>query len=423
MASVSSKTVRTGVTFIISFGLGKGAAFCAALALPRLVDANLYGVIELSLTLGALGASIFGLGAPAVAVKALLVDDDPQANGILFGHCIWLSLVALLIAGGLIVSGQPSQYVCGAALIGLFGFQSSATAYARMRGHIHLTGWLENSSIVFMFLLTGLMVLTGAAEAWALQWRLIALSLVVGAGALVLFVRERIATVSGLIAFVVRLGTPMMFFGLSQMLLFGTARIAIARELSLADVASFSLCARITLVLVFASQVPSIGLFRPLYRLEGARIARYFTFWIVILSGIATILTAAAYWGARFAVVGTDISTTAFFAIFPAIAIQTTLWVLNSNLEMFVVRDLISRQAAIACFVVIACTALAGVVLSQWRHLGLMDIIDIYSAAMAVMLVVQMRLLARKGVKFRAAYFALPVTLAPWLFYALPAPA
>ena len=39
--------------------------------------------------------------------------------------------------------------------------------------------------------------------------------------------------------------------------------------------------------LVFASQLPSIGLFRSVYRLGGPTIARYFTIWIAALSVIA----------------------------------------------------------------------------------------------------------------------------------------
>jgi hypothetical protein len=213
----------------------------------------------------------------------------------------------------------------------------------------------------------------------------------------------------------------MMVFSLSQILLFGTSRIAIARELTLDDVASFSLAARIALVLVFASQVPSIGLFRSVYRAEGDQIARFFAIWIVVLSAIAFVLTAAAHFGARWAVLGTEIPAPVFAALFPAVAIQTTIWVLNSNLEMFVVRELKSSAAATACFVIVFLGLLAGAALSWAGRLGLMTIIGVYSVGMLAMLLVQMRLLAGKGVRFRGAYFALPLAAAPALFYLLPA--
>jgi hypothetical protein len=47
MSVLSSNAVRTGVTFVLSFGLGKGTSFLAALAMPRLMDARVYGGIEL----------------------------------------------------------------------------------------------------------------------------------------------------------------------------------------------------------------------------------------------------------------------------------------------------------------------------------------------------------------------------------------
>lgn len=421
MAIPSSKSVRTGLTFLLSFGLGKGAAFCAALALPRLADANLYGTIELALTVGMLGAAVLGLGAPAAAVKQHLVDDDPRADAVLSAHCVWLCALALMGAGLVGAVDPGAAYLSGIAMIGLVGFQSSATAYARMRGHIHLSGWLESSTIFLVFVIVGILFLTHGTRSSALLWQLIAVVALLGIANLVFFLRSRPADTAALAVEIVRVGTPMMIFGLSQILLFGTSRIAIARELSLADVAAFSLCARIALVLVFVSQVPSIGLFRSVYRLTGDAIARYFALWILVLSAISFGLCVAAHFGANLAVVGTDIPAAAFAYLFPAVAIQTTLWVLNSNLEMFIVRELLSRPAAIACFVIVAAGLAVGAALLLAGHLNLMVIIGIYSAAMLAMLVVQMRLLARKGAEFRNAYLALPLTAAPALLYLLPA--
>jgi hypothetical protein len=50
-----------------------------------------------------------------------------------------------------------------------------------------------------------------------------------------------------------------------------------------------------------------------------------------------------------------------------------------------------------------------------------MAIIGIYSLAMLAMLLVQMRLLATKGVRFGGTYLVLPVVMAPCLMYLFPA--
>lgn len=420
MPVLSSKAIRTGLTFALSFGLGKGAAFCAALAIPRLVDARLYGVVELALTVGALGASILGLGAPSVAVKSYLIDKDPQARPMLVAYCLWLAAIGLAAAAGLAALGYGAEYICGATMIGLFGFQSSTAAYARMRGHIHLSGWFDNSSMLLTFLLISLLVLAGGAGRGNFAWALAAATAAIGIGTLATFVRLPMGDLKALVRRVVTVGTPMMFFSVSMLLIFGTSRIAIAKALTLADVACFSLCARIGLMLVFASQILTTGLFRTVYQLGNEEVARVFTLWIVVLSGIALLLTVGGHFAAPLLVAGTNIPAVSFAAVFPPVAIQMTLWVLNSNLELFVVRDLLARQAAVACVVIAALAFAAGLAMAGFGVLGLMSIINLYSLAMLVLLLTQMKLLSRQGVRFRSAYFALPLVATPSLILLLP---
>lgn len=415
-----SSLLLAGGTFVLSFGLGRGAAFLAALAIPRMVDAHIYGMTELALTVGSLGATVIGLGGAAAAVKFHLVDNDPRANAVVFGHCAWLCAVAVVGAGVVASLDEHSEYAYGVATIGLFGFQASAGAFARMRGYVHLTGWLESASIFTLFIVVVVFGGLGGVTVRDLLWSLVAVVLATGIAAFVALLRAQVDDLRSLALQVVRIGTPMMIFGLSQVLLFGTPRLAIASELTLGDVASFSLCARIALILVFASQVPSIGLFRSVYRLEGPTIARYFKWWIAALSAIALTLTVAAYFGAPLAVKGTDIPAATFIELFPAVAMQTTLWVLNSNLEMFIVRELLSRQAATACFAIVATGVLGATAISWLGELDLMAIIGIYSLAMLVMLLVQMQLLSTKGAQFRGAYLALPAVAAPCLMYLFP---
>ena len=52
-----------------------------------------------------------------------------------------------------------------------------------------------------------------------------------------------------------------------------------------------------------------------------------------------------------------------------------------------------------------------------------MTVINLYSALMAILLLTQVKLLARKGIDLRAAYWVLPLVAAPGLLYLLPTPA
>lgn len=420
MATLTPKTLRTGLTFIVSFGLGKGAAFAAAIALPRLVGVDSYGAIELALTVGLLGATVLGLGAPSVATKYDLMDKDPRAVTVLIGHCLWLTAVGVASALFAVLLGLAPAYVCGAALLGVFGLQSSVTAYARMRGRIHISGWVENAAIMIVFFAVAGLAMLDAARPLPLAAILTAASSAVLVASIVALARGRMPGLGGLAGEVVRLGTPMMVFGLGQLMLFTTARLAIAHEGALSEVASYSLCARIALVMVFASQILNIGLFRTVYRASNEAIARYFAAWIAALSLLAFAVGLGGYFGADLAVLGTEIAPGSFAVLFPVVAMQTTLWVLNSNLEQFVVRDLLSRPAAIASFVIAGAGGLVLLGLSSIGRLDLMAILAVYSVGMVAMLLVQMRLLAHKGVAFRGAYVVLPLAASPLLIYLLP---
>jgi hypothetical protein len=423
MSVLSSNAIRTGVTFVLSFGLGKGSSFLAALALPRLMDAQVYGGVELALTIGSLGAAVVGLGATSVGTRRSLVDNDPRGETIVFVHCLWLAVVGLAIAGGLAAAGWAVQYVCGAAMMGIIGFQVSAASLTRIRGQVYWSGWFDNISIMITLALVVLVVLMGRADLPTFTWGVVATAAVGGLAALYVLMRRPIGPWRPIASDVLTLGLPMMLFSAAMALIFGTIRIAIAQELVLRDVACFSLCARICLVLIFVSQALVTGLFRPIYKAAGEAIARAFSFWIMALSGIALVVAIAGYYGAPLLVAGTTTPAADFAAVFPAVVVQTTFWVLNSNLEIFVVRELLSRQASVAC-VVFAATGLAvGAAAVALGLLSLMTVINIYSVLMASLLLTQMRLLSRKGIDFRRAYWALPLLAAPGLVYLLPGPA
>jgi len=423
MSVLSSNAIRKGITFVLSFGLGKGTSFLAALALPRLMDAQVYGGIELALTIGTLGAAVVGLGATSVGTRRALVDNEPRGETIIFVHCLWLVLIGLAAAAGLAAAGWAVQYICGAAMIGVVGFQVSAASLTRIRGQVHWSGWFDNISIMITLVLVILVVLLGKADLPSFAWAVVATSAALGIVALWLLMRRPIGPWRPIIADVLALGVPMMMFAAAISLIFGTIRIAIAQELVLGDVARFSLCARICLVLIFVSQTLVTGLFRPIYKAGGEAISRAFSLWILALSAIALVVAIAGYYGAPLLVAGTTIPAADFAAVFPAVVIQTSLWVLNSNLEIFVVRELLARQASVACVVIAAGGLAVGAAVTALGLLTLLTVINLYSVLMAILLLTQMRLLLRKGIDFRRAYWALPLLAAPGLIYLLPGPA
>lgn len=422
MRFLSASTIGIATKFLLSFGLAKGAAFIAALILPRLVEPRTYGLLETSMTVGALGASILGLGAPAVATRMHLLEKDANSRSVLLLHCAWLVAIALVAAGALAVMGHEPHIIVCAAMVGLFGLQSASSAYGRMQGQIYISGWLDNIALVAIVGIALVLRLAGTPDLGSFAASLIAVTVVAGIAVVFALIGTTLRDVKTWTAKVVSLGTPMMLYGIANLLIFGSPRLAIAAALTLSDVAGFSLCVRIAAVLIFVSQALQIGLARSLYMAKSATIGPLMNIWIAVLSGIALVLTLLAYFTSPLLVAGTGISAAAFMAIFPAVATQTTLWVLNSNVEMYVTRELISHKASIV-LVVIGCLGLGvGTVLFVAGVLSLTVLVNMYSVVMAVTLLAQMRLLSRQGMSFRTAYLILPLTCTPLLVLLLPSP-
>jgi O-antigen/teichoic acid export membrane protein len=415
-----SSTIRTAATFVLSFALAKGMSFVAAMTIPRLVDTATYGAIELAMTVGILVSSVMGLGVPAAATRMYLVDRNEAAQFLLAANALWLAVIGLVAAFVVARLGYDDAIVCCAAILGLYGLQFSASTYTRMRGFIHFSGWFDN---ITMLLVCGLLLaLIGRpySKLADTTLALLLLSAGLGLGAGAVLSKAPLRKLAHQLREALALGLPIMLFASSSLLVFGTMRIAIGRTLSLADVAAYSLCARVSLILVFLSQVLATGFFRRLYQMEGAEVSKIFTAWIVVLSGSATVLAVAAHFAAPLLVVGTDISAVKVDALFASVTVQTSLWILNSNLEMYIVRELKSQQAALVFVLTAAAGLVAGAILHAAGTLDLAMIVNLYSFAMIGVLLIQMRLLSAGGIRFIRAYLALPLLAGPWLVGLLP---
>src|SRR6185437_395313 len=106
----SSTMLRSAVAFGVAYALAKGTSFVGAIALPRLVDAHTYGVLELALSVGAIVTSVLGFAAPGAAARMHLVEQDTRARRMLAGYCLWLATVSLLATVTLLVSGWDEVY-------------------------------------------------------------------------------------------------------------------------------------------------------------------------------------------------------------------------------------------------------------------------------------------------------------------------
>lgn len=409
--------LRKAASFLFSFGLAKGVAFVAALLLPRLLDTPAYAFVELALTVGLLAVTVLGFGCPEVATRMHLVEKRQHAGRLLLGYCLWLCACALLSSACLALLGHGIEAICCAAMIGLNSLQFAAATYSRIKGRIHLSGWFDNIPILLVSLIVAVAFLVGANPLPFLGGSLLGIAVGIIILTLILLPRTDPLENLPLLPIMLTVGVPMMLYGVVNSAIFATPRLAIAKVLTSSDVASFSLCARIALILVFVNQVISTGLFRQLYELEKARVGQLLMLWIVFLSVFSAALTVAALYLSDWMVLGTDIPSSLVASLFPAVTVQAVLWILNSNLQNFVNRELASRLATLALLLAAFGGLAVGAVAWELKILRLHTLISIYSGVMVVTLLAQMRILSRAGIPFGRAYAALPLIGVPLLSY------
>lgn len=397
----------------LSFGLARVTAFVATLALPRLVDPHTYGTLELALAIGIFGATVLGMNAHAVATRLHLMEEEPGASTILAGQCFFLAVFGLLAASCAVVAGGDARYVLSTAILGLFALQLWACTSVQIHGLPMLTGWADSIAIFVVTALAASLAVAGmvSIDAFAVMVVLVAM---VGAAiaATALYGADR-REIRVLTMQVVRIGSPITLYSLSLLSIFASPRIVIAQILSISDVATFSLCLRLAVVLVFPHQMLGATFFVQLYQLEAAMVGRVMALWIVVLAILATVFAIGTRLLSPWLVLGTQVPAEAVASILPAVIVQTVLWILNANLEMFVNRELLSRQAALVLAGLTLVTVAVGLVLHLSGELGLHAVIHLYMALMLASLIAQMRLLARRGFRFGWCYVALPLSGLP----------
>lgn len=412
---LTAAQIRTTITFALSFGASKATAFAAALALPRLVDPATYGVLELALTIGVFSASILGANVHAAAIRVYLVEKDPKAQAMLAGQALCLATAGLLAAALVGAAGYGADYVLCSAIIALFAIQFSLSTWTRMRGWIHLSGWSDNIALMAMTVLAAILMLFRTASLAAFAMAVAVIAVATAAAAALVLSGISVREYKTLTRKALQIGAPMTLYSFSALAMFATPRMAIAQALSISDVACYSLCARVALFLMFPNQLLGTGLFRQLYQMKSERVGRIMAGWIVALSLTALVFAVATRFAANLLVLGTAVPAASIVPILPAVIVQTVLWVLNANLEMFVNRELVSHKTSLVIGGLLAAALCVGLLLHAGGLLSLPAVIYVYIGLSVAAFVAQTLILTRKGFSFRLCYAALPLALSPLL--------
>lgn len=341
--------------FLGSYGVARGLAFLGPLLLPRLLAADVYGGVELALSVAALLGSAVGFGVPQAVPRLKLVLGQARVIDL-------LALAFLLGAGPLLAASFVSAdagilwiIALALALATLYGAQYAVGFWARVEGHRLLSTWVDN----------GVLVLIGAAavallllplpppDATALLTGLwtIGLAALLGGGLLLAHYRGPDLWPQWRRA--VREGVPLLATALILAAFAAAPRLLAGRFLPLADVGALALAARFCLLLLVLHQLLMTWHFRNLYTWPAARCDRLFAGLLLLLGGLGSALTLA--WPTVAPLIAPDYPPLSRLKL-ALVAGQTVLWIALALFESLLGRQGLGRQAAPA----LALVGLAG---------------------------------------------------------------
>ncbi len=331
--------------FLGSYGVARGLAFLGPLLLPRLLAADVYGGVELALSIAALLGSAVGLGVPQAVPRLKLV----------LGHTRVIDLLALtfllgagpLLAASFLIAEAGIVWIAALALAlaALYGAQYALSFWARVEGYRLLSTWVDNGVLVLIGVVTvGLLLLPvpppGAALLLTGVWAMGAAVLLTGGG---LLLRYRVPDLWPHWRRAVREGGALLATALILAAFAAAPRLLAGRFLPLAEVGALALAARFCLLLLVMHQLLMTWHFRNLYTWPAARCDRLFAGLLLLLGGLGCALTLAWPWAAPF--IAPDYPPLPRLTL-ALVAGQTVLWIALALFESLLGRQGLGRSAA-----------------------------------------------------------------------------
>jgi len=289
----TGRHVRAALLFLPNFVLAKGAIYLLPLAIAALAPAQVYGSIELAVSIGLL-ASTVTVGIPMGGMNQVyLVRGErrivDQVAAIVLIGC---SVASLLAVGAYLLDLDPTSVMVMASLGVAVVHQVGASA-SRMLSWRNLAAWTDGIAmlaagalILVLIAFEGSPSLTGMTLGYLL---LGALATIATAILLVAIrkpgLRERLRTC-------VKLGLPMTIFALLGIWLSVGGRILVGL-FNATDLAAYSVAFRVAGITLGIHQLAATALFAKLYSARTREADKLLTLFFVAV-GVATAAVAVA---------------------------------------------------------------------------------------------------------------------------------
>ncbi len=281
------RRLLTAMLFLGSYGSARGLAFLGPLLLPRLLSAETYGGLELSLSLAALLGSSIGLGVPQAAPRLKLILGQARIADLLALAFLLSALPLLLVSLAVNRIGAPWVAGLTLALAAVYGGQYALSFWARVEGRRFLSTWVDNGTLVLLGAMAAvLLAFGGRLEPHGLTS---GFSVVVGillSGGIAVLIQHRAPGLWAAWRQALREGLPLLATGLVLAGFAAAPRLLAGRFLPLAELGALALAARLCLLLLVVHQLLVTWSFRGLYTWPAERCDRVFA---MLLTGLGVL--------------------------------------------------------------------------------------------------------------------------------------
>lgn len=276
-------------TYLLSFGLGRGALFIAPFLLANFLSSADYGLLETALATATVLASLATLGTASATPLVLLGHNtDASMKGIVTHHLlvVGLALMCLLLGAAL---QFPTTWLITALLTTCLVLQGLASTHLKTLGHGDASVLIDAGLLGLMALTVCVAYLGKAAAPMTWIW-MAALTYSVILVAAYIRILTRSSHAHEPLAWVktLQLGTPLMLGGLVSLLATTSGRFGIGLMAEPVMTADYAVLARAAALPIVAHQLILIAKFRNLFAQQDNAVARA-TLHIVLLVGASVI--------------------------------------------------------------------------------------------------------------------------------------
>lgn len=336
--------------FLASYGGARGLAFLGVLLLPRLLNADVYGGVELALSVAGLLGNAVGLGVPQATARLRLLLGHERVTDLL-ALAFLLSATPLIVASMVASAFAPTWIVpLTLVLAAIYGAQYNLSFWARAEGQKFMSTWVDNGTLVLLGVGAGILtVLQITPEMPASIHGLWGIAALFVAGGAVTLYRFRIPGLWPNWRKAMQEGLPLLATGLVLAAFVAAPRLLAGRFLSLADVGALALAARICLLLLIFYQLLMTWNFRNFYIWPAERCDKVFAAILTALAGLGSLVMLVWPWAAP--IIAPEFPELSRLTV-GLVAGQTVLWVALALFENSLGRQGLGIKAAPTLFLV-----------------------------------------------------------------------